>query len=73
MRYPGCSSIEEMIEKEKEKKEPGWEDRVRELEKMDRINTAVDENKIKRREFFSRVADGIRDIRRGFKTILHGK
>ena len=74
VKYPGCSSIEEMIEKEKEKKEPGWEDRVKELEKMKRINTAVVENKIKRKtEFFSRVADGIRDISRGVKTIFHGK
>ena len=74
VRYPGCSSIEEMIEKEEEKKEPGWEDRVKELKKMKRINTAVDENKIKRRaEFFSRVADGIREIGRGFKTILNVK
>ena len=65
-----CSSIEECIEKEMEKKEPGWEDRVKELEKMKRINTAVDENKMRRREFFSRMTEGIREIGRGVMTIL---
>ena len=56
-----CSNIEECIEKEMEKKEPGWEDRVKELEKMKRINTAIDESKM-RREFFSRMTKGIREI-----------
>ena len=66
----GCSSIEESIEMEKEKKEPGWEDRVKEWEKMKRINNAIDENKVRRREFFSRMTDGIREIGRGVKTLF---
>ena len=69
IRY-GCNDIDDCIEKEMENKERGWEERIKELEKMKRINSAVDNHKKNRREFFSRVSEGIREIGRGFKTIL---
>ena len=50
----GCSNIEECIEKEVEKRNQGGRIESKMLEKMKRINTAVEENKV-RREFFSRM------------------
>ena len=69
LRY-NSNNIGECIKKEMEKKEPGWEERVKELEILERIDIAVDNHKKKRREFFSRMSEGIREIGRGFKTMI---
>lgn len=69
LRY-NSNNIGECIKKEMEKKEPGWEERVKELEILERIDVAVDNHKKKRREFFSRMSEGIREIGRGFKTMI---
>ena len=45
----------------------GSSQRVRE---MKHINTAVEENKVRRREFFSRMTEGIQEIGRGVMTML---
>ena len=37
---------------------------------MKRINTAVEEKKVRRREFFSRMTEGIQEIGRGVMTML---
>ena len=68
----GRKSIDESIKAEMEAKEPGYEDRVEELEKLKCIDTAADEHKT-RRIFFSRVSEGLREIKHGVKVIMGKK